>query len=81
MKLAVPYPAELLRVARKLVWYDKPESYTGTAAKTLISSRIPGKFSSHFHIAVIKPKIRGGYTSKHETSLDLWSAICPPGRC
>jgi hypothetical protein len=25
MRLAVPYPAELLRVARKVVWYDKPE--------------------------------------------------------
>jgi hypothetical protein len=25
MRLTVPYPAELLRVARKVVWYDKPE--------------------------------------------------------
>lgn len=25
MILAVPYPEELLRVARKVVWYDKPE--------------------------------------------------------
>jgi hypothetical protein len=25
MSLAVPYPAELLRVARKVVWYDKAE--------------------------------------------------------
>src|SRR5277367_6131497 len=25
MILAVPYPAELLRVARKVVWYDQPE--------------------------------------------------------
>lgn len=25
LNLAVSYPAELLRVARKLVWYDKPE--------------------------------------------------------
>jgi hypothetical protein len=25
MKLATPYPAELLRVARKVVWFDAPE--------------------------------------------------------
>jgi hypothetical protein len=25
MKLASPYPAELLRVARKVVWYDAPQ--------------------------------------------------------
>lgn len=25
MSLAVPYPVELLRVARKVVWYEKPE--------------------------------------------------------
>jgi hypothetical protein len=25
MKLASPYPAELLRVARKVVWYDTPQ--------------------------------------------------------
>lgn len=26
MILAQPYPLELLRVARKVVWYDKPEN-------------------------------------------------------
>jgi hypothetical protein len=25
MTLSVPYPADLLRIARKVVWYDKPE--------------------------------------------------------
>jgi len=25
MTLATPYPAELIRVARKVVWYDSPE--------------------------------------------------------
>jgi len=25
MKLATPYPAELVRVARKVVWYDAPQ--------------------------------------------------------
>jgi hypothetical protein len=25
MKLTPPYPSDLLRVARKVVWYDKPE--------------------------------------------------------
>lgn len=25
MKLALPYPADLLRVARKVVWFDDPE--------------------------------------------------------
>jgi hypothetical protein len=25
MTLAVPYPADLVRIARKVVWYDKPE--------------------------------------------------------
>ena len=25
MSLSTPYPAELLRVARKVVWYDSPE--------------------------------------------------------
>jgi hypothetical protein len=25
MTLAPPYPAELIRVARKVVWYDRPE--------------------------------------------------------
>jgi len=26
MTLAVPYPAELLRVAKKVAWYDSPEA-------------------------------------------------------
>jgi hypothetical protein len=25
MTLTVPYPADLLRIARKVVWYDQPE--------------------------------------------------------
>ena len=25
MKLTVPYPADLLRIARKVVWYERPE--------------------------------------------------------
>ena len=25
MKITVPYPADLLRIARKVVWYDQPE--------------------------------------------------------
>jgi hypothetical protein len=25
MNLTIPYPADLVRVARKVVWYDKPE--------------------------------------------------------
>jgi hypothetical protein len=25
MRIATPYPSELLRVARKVVWYEKPE--------------------------------------------------------
>jgi hypothetical protein len=25
MTLTTPYPSELLRLARKVVWYDKPE--------------------------------------------------------
>jgi hypothetical protein len=25
MTLTAPYPAELIRVARKVVWYDSPE--------------------------------------------------------
>jgi hypothetical protein len=25
MTLTVPYPADLLRIARKVVWYDRPE--------------------------------------------------------
>jgi hypothetical protein len=36
MSLAVPYPAELLRVARKVVWYDKPEQ-TLADLKTFLS--------------------------------------------
>jgi hypothetical protein len=36
MSLVVPYPAELLRVARKVVWYDKPEQ-TLADLKTFLS--------------------------------------------
>jgi hypothetical protein len=36
MILAVPYPAELLRVARKVVWYDQPEQ-TLADLKTFLS--------------------------------------------
>ena len=36
MSLTVPYPAELLRVARKVVWYDKPEQ-TLADLKTFLS--------------------------------------------
>ncbi len=36
MTLAVPYPAELLRVARKVVWYDRPEQ-TLADLKTFLS--------------------------------------------
>jgi len=36
MNLAVPYPAELLRLARKVVWYDKPEQ-TMADLKTFLS--------------------------------------------
>ena len=25
MTLTIPYPAELIRIARKVVWYDRPE--------------------------------------------------------
>jgi len=36
MSLTVPYPAELLRVARKVVWYDMPER-TLADLKTFLS--------------------------------------------
>ena len=36
MILAIPYPAELLHVARKVVWYDKPEQ-TLADLKTFLS--------------------------------------------
>ena len=36
MNLAIPYPAELLRVARKVVWYDTPEQ-TLADLKTFLS--------------------------------------------
>src|SRR5580658_1541248 len=36
MILAIPYPAELLRVARKVVWYAKPEQ-TLADLKTFLS--------------------------------------------
>jgi hypothetical protein len=29
MTLTTPYPAELLRVAKKVVWYDRPEETLG----------------------------------------------------
>jgi hypothetical protein len=36
MILAIPYPVELLRVARKVVWYDRPEQ-TLADLKTFLS--------------------------------------------
>jgi len=36
MSLPVPYPAELLRVARKVVWYDEPQR-TLADLKTFLS--------------------------------------------
>jgi hypothetical protein len=36
MILAIPYPAELLGVPRKVVWYDKPEQ-TLADLKTFLS--------------------------------------------
>jgi hypothetical protein len=29
MRLSAPYPAELVRIARKVVWYDAPEETLG----------------------------------------------------
>jgi hypothetical protein len=37
MSLAVPHPAELLRVARKVVWYDKPEQTLADLLKIFLS--------------------------------------------
>jgi len=36
MNLTAPYPPELLRVARKVVWYDKPE-HTLADLKTFLA--------------------------------------------
>ena len=51
MSLAVPYPAELLRVARKVVWYDKPEQ-TLADLKTFLSHLMV--YGSTADVAVVK---------------------------
>ena len=51
MILAVPYPAELLRVARKVVWYDQPEQ-TLADLKTFLSHLMVYGSSADVAIAV-----------------------------
>jgi hypothetical protein len=51
MSLTVPYPAELLRVARKVVWYDKPEQ-TPADLKTFLSHLMV--YGSSADVAVAK---------------------------
>ena len=51
MSLTVPYPAELLRVARKVVWYDKPEQ-TLADLKTFLSHLMV--YGSSADVAVAK---------------------------
>ncbi len=51
MSLTVPYPAELLGVARKVVWYDKPEQ-TLADLKTFLSHLMV--YGSSADVAVAK---------------------------
>ncbi len=56
MSLAVPYPAELLRVARKMVWFDKPEQ-TLADLKTFLAHLMV--YGSMADIAVVKRYVPG----------------------
>jgi hypothetical protein len=51
MSLAFPYPVELLRVARKVVWYDKPEQ-TLADLKTFLSHLMV--YGSAADVAIVK---------------------------
>ncbi len=42
MKIVRPYPAELLRVARKVVWYDAPERTLGDLSTFLAHLMVYG---------------------------------------
>ena len=48
MNLTAPYPPELLRVARKVVWYDKPEH-------TLLGA--PDGYGSSVDVAVVEQHV------------------------
>ena len=51
MTLTSPYPAELLRVARKVVWYDTPEQALGDLPSFLAQLMV---FGSSADIAAVE---------------------------
>lgn len=69
MRLTAPYPAELLRVARKVVWYDQPEQTLGDLGTFLAHLMVYG---SSTDVAVVR-----GYIPEEEFRQVL--AEAPPG--
>ena len=55
MTLTAPYPAELLRVARKVVWYDKPEETLGDLRTFLTHVMVYG---SSADVAVVEQYVQ-----------------------
>ena len=55
MTLRAPYPAELLRVARKVVWYDKPEETLGDLRTFLTHVMVYG---SSADVAVVEQYVQ-----------------------
>ena len=54
MNLTAPYPPELLRVARKVVWYDKPE-HTLADPKTFLAHLMV--YGSSVDVAVVEQHV------------------------
>jgi hypothetical protein len=54
MNLTAPYPPELLRVARKVVWYDKPE-HTLADLKTFLAHLMV--YGSSVDVAVVEQHV------------------------
>ena len=54
MNLTAPYPPELLRVARKVVWYDKPE-HTLADLKTFLAHLMV--YGSSVDVAVVEQRV------------------------
>jgi hypothetical protein len=70
MSLTVPYPAERLGVARKVVWYDKPEQ-TLADLKTFLSRLMV--YGSSADVAVAKRVRASRRIPKRACECSRWS--------
>jgi carbonic anhydrase/acetyltransferase-like protein (isoleucine patch superfamily) len=63
MTLAAPYPEELLRIAKKVVWYDAPE-------QTLANLQT---FLTHLMVYGSPAKVVRALTAEEQSGLKRWA--------